>query len=188
MSKDPFFESEHGRQREHRAHLHGSSEMYNEVHRLRGAHHLHGHGHGHHLHYHLHEHGAHKHLPNLSLEEHGDAKPSANGFGQRLLEGLGAPVTAANLKFLDAWHLAEGGSRDNPFNTSQYARGARTFNGDGVKRYGSVDVGLHATIATLKNGLYGNVLKALYRGDDPHATALALKSSKWGSHNITNFI
>ncbi len=196
MSKDPFFESEHGGQRDHRAHLHGQSEMYNEVHRLRGAHHLHGHGYGHHAPHHLHDHGAHKHLPHLSLEDHsghrrahlGDATPSANGFGLRLLEGLGAPVTAANLKFLDAWQRAEGGSPDNPFNTSQRERGARTFNSDGVKRYGSMEVGLHATIATLRNGLYGGVLHALYRGDSPHAAALALRNSPWGSHNITNFV
>jgi hypothetical protein len=102
-------------------------------------------------------------------------------FGVRLLRMLGMPVTGANIKFLDAWQRAEGGSADNPFNTTWDLPGATNFNSVGVKRYRSVADGLTATVNTLRNGLYDPILKALRNGDDPMAAAQAVASSPWGT-------
>jgi len=102
-------------------------------------------------------------------------------FGTRLLEKLNLPVTAANLTFLSAWQKAEGGSADNPFNTTQDAPGATNFNSVGVKRYPSVAEGLDATAETLTNGYYGGILTALQQGNDPMAAARAVAASPWGT-------
>ena len=128
------------------------------------------------------------HKPKEFSSDKGDATPSKTGFSERLLQGIGAPVTAANLKLLDAWQRAEGGPKNNPLNTSQYEPGATTFNKDGVKRYGSLDVGIEATIATLKSSNYKGIVASLKAGNDAHTTALAIRDSIWGSKNITNFV
>jgi hypothetical protein len=110
-----------------------------------------------------------------------NASPSKSGFGEALLKRLGLPDTPANMAFLDAWQKAEGGSADNPFNTTQNAPGARTFNGIGVKRYPSVEVGVEATAKTLKNGYYNEILSAMKRGDNAHVTAIAVSHTPWGT-------
>jgi len=110
-----------------------------------------------------------------------EASPSHSGFGKALLERLGLPVTEANLEFLDAWQKAEGGSADNPFNTTQGAPGAVSINGVGVKRYTSIEEGIEATAKTLKNGHYGEILAALGAGDNAHRTAVAVAHTPWGT-------
>lgn len=105
-------------------------------------------------------------------------------FGTRLLQKLNLPVTAANLAFLSAWQKAEGGSADNPFNTTQDAPGATNFNSIGVKRYPSVAEGLDATAETLNNGYYGGILAALRQGSDPMVAARALADSPWGTGSL----
>lgn len=102
-------------------------------------------------------------------------------FGVRLLQKLNLPVTEENLKFLNAWQQAEGGSDDNPFNTTQDADGATNFNSVGVKRYPSIDVGLDATAETLTNGYYNNILASLQQGNSASASADALAQSPWGT-------
>lgn len=87
---------------------------------------------------------------------------------------------------MDAWQKAEGGSADNPFNTTQDAPGAVNFNRIGVKRYPSVDEGVEATAKTLLNGKYNSILNAL-KQSHTHQAAVALASGPWGTHNITNF-
>ena len=108
------------------------------------------------------------------------ADPSTqDGFFAGVLAGIGAPVTPANMQFLRAFARAEGGSPDNPFNTSQKAAGSSTFNTHGVQRYGDPAVGMQATIKTLTNGMYQNIIAALKRGTDPFAAAQALSGSPW---------
>ena len=109
------------------------------------------------------------------------AAPSKSGFAEALLQKLGAPVTQENIKFLDAWQRAEGGSPDNPFNTTQDAPGARNFNSVGVKRYASMEQGLEATLKTLLNGRYGGIVQALRQGTSAKAAADALAASPWGT-------
>lgn len=110
-----------------------------------------------------------------------ESSPSKSGFGEKLLNKLGMPVTKSNLDFLDAWQKAEGGSADNPFNTTQNMPGARKFNSVGVKRYPSVDVGIDATAKTLTNGYYNEILSALKSGENAHKAAVAVSHTPWGT-------
>ena len=105
------------------------------------------------------------------------------GWQGALLKQLGAPATRANLKFLNAWAQAEGGSASyNPFNTTQGASGASDYNSVGVKNYGSPGQGIHATAQTLLNGRYNPIVSGLRSG---HATATQLATevahSPWGT-------
>ena len=113
------------------------------------------------------------------------AAPSIPNWQVQILHGLGAPVTQANLTFLNAWTKAEGGSAsNNPFNTTQQAPGASTYNSVGVRNYGSPQQGITATIQTLTNGKYGNILSALKQGTDARAAATALANSPWGTGSL----
>jgi hypothetical protein len=111
-----------------------------------------------------------------------DLKPGdMDSYFKAVLQRLGLPVTDANLKFMRAWQKAEGGDETNPFNTTQDAPGASNFNSVGVKRYPDMATGVNATVQTLSNGLYENILAALRAGNDPLAVANALANSPWGT-------
>lgn len=99
-----------------------------------------------------------------------------------ILKGVGAPITPANLTALQAWHQAEGGSAsNNPFNTTQPLAGATPYNSVGVRNYPTPEAGIQATVQTLTNGRYGNILGALKQGSDPVAVAKAIAQSPWGT-------
>lgn len=86
-------------------------------------------------------------------------------FATSLLKGLGYPVTAANLSFLNAWMRREGGGgANNPLNTTQRMTGSTSFNSVGVQNYANIATGVQATIKTLRNGRYGDLLTALQSG------------------------
>lgn len=107
-------------------------------------------------------------------------------WAQALLGYLGLPVTSQNLTAITAWELAEGGNwfnsaRFNPLDTTMPEPGATDMNGVGVKAYTSWAEGFTATIATLRNGLYGPILAALQKGDDALAVAAAVAASQWGT-------
>lgn len=107
---------------------------------------------------------------------------SPQQFAAAILHGIGAPVTTANVHALMAWQRAEGGgARFNPFNTTQTAPGASSYNSVGVRNYTSYAQGLHATIQTLKNGYYPGVLAALHQGHNALAVAAAVGRSPWGT-------
>lgn len=113
---------------------------------------------------------------------------------QQILRGIGAPATPQNLRFLDQWHQREGGgdknnANFNPLNTTQGAPGAGSINSVGVKSYRSGQQGIAATITTLLNGHYGDIVGGLRSG---RATAAQLANSRglmtwgtgrWGSGN-----
>jgi len=110
----------------------------------------------------------------------------------QLLRGIRAPVTPQNVRFLNEWHLREGGgdknnANFNPLNTTQGAPGAGSINSVGVKSYRSGQQGISATVATLLNGHYGDIVGGLRSG---RATAAQLANSpslsvwgtgRWGS-------
>ena len=109
------------------------------------------------------------------------------GWEQQVLRGIRAPVTSQNLRFLDQWHLREGGgdknnANFNPLNTTQGAPGAGSINSVGVKSYRSPGQGIAATVATLLNGHYGDIVGGLRSG---RATAAQLANSRsldtWGT-------
>jgi hypothetical protein len=130
-----------------------------------------------------------KHNPAEKYEGHGDSSsPSRTGFSAALLARLGAPATAANMALLDVWQKAEGGSSENPFNTTLRSSHGRAVNSAGVERYDSMTAGLNATVSTLNEAKYRNIVAALRKGQSAHLTALAIKNSSWGTSNITNFV
>lgn len=115
-------------------------------------------------------------------------------FYKSILKGIGAPITDENMKFLYAWRQAEGGkARNNPFNTTQSKPGSTFYNclkkgisgcKGGVRNYVSSQDGVDATIKTLKNGRYQNIINALKSGDSAEKSAQALKSSPWGTGEL----
>lgn len=111
------------------------------------------------------------------------AAPRVPGWQGTILSDLGAPVTPENLLFMNDWSRAEGGGADNnPFNTTQPGyHEIGNYNSVGVKRYGDPNSGIQATVHTLQNGRYGNILAALRKGDSAVAAAQALANSPWGT-------
>jgi hypothetical protein len=110
---------------------------------------------------------------------------SDEDFYREILRGIGAPETENNLLYLFAWRQAEGGNATfNPFNTTQKAEGASNYNKVGVKNYTSPEQGLKATIKTLLNGRYGEIISSLKRDADPMETAEALERSPWGTGGL----
>lgn len=90
-------------------------------------------------------------------------------FAKALLDKLGYPATSANINSLVTWQKREGGNWNNsahynPLNTTTSETGATSMNSVGVKSYGSWDQGIEATIKTLENGRYGDILSALQSG------------------------
>ena len=121
-------------------------------------------------------------------------KTSDDEFYKSILKGVGAPITDENMKFLYAWRQAEGGkAKNNPFNTTQPKPNSTFYNclkkgisgcKSGVRNYMSSQDGIDATIKTLRNGRYENILKALKSGESAEQTAMALKASPWGTGQL----
>jgi hypothetical protein len=104
-------------------------------------------------------------------------------WAKDFLTKLGAPVTASNVDAVTAWEQAEGTKATfNPLATTQggYA-GETQFNHVGVKNFATYQDGIDANVKVITNGLYGNILAALQRGDDAMAVAQAIASSPWGT-------
>lgn len=96
------------------------------------------------------------------------------------LTGIGAPVNDTNLATLWNWTAAEkphptGAAAtqwNNPLNTTQPASGASSVNSVGVKSYPDIGTGVNATVQTLLNGHYPNIISNL-RASTP--------ASGWGN-------
>jgi hypothetical protein len=103
-------------------------------------------------------------------------------FASDLLARLGMPQTAENVRALVAWQQAEGTrAAFNPLATTQGSAGANDFNSVGVKNYTSYAQGLDATVTTLCNGRYGEILAALLDGSSASRLASAVERSPWGT-------
>jgi hypothetical protein len=99
-----------------------------------------------------------------------------------LLNRLGMPVTSENVKALAAWAQAEGTNAGfNPLATTQAMPGASSFNSVGIKNYASYADGIQATVQTLTNGRYANILAALRAGNSAIAVGQAVANSPWGT-------
>jgi hypothetical protein len=115
-------------------------------------------------------------------------------FYKAILKGVGAPITDENMKFMYAWRQSEGGkAKNNPFNTTQPKTNSTFYNclkkgisgcQSGVRNYMNSKDGIDATIRTLQNGRYRNILDALKKGTSAEQTAMALKSSPWGTGQL----
>ncbi len=97
---------------------------------------------------------------------------NAADFAAAVLSGLGDRQTAANMRSMENWEAREGGNWNNtaafnPLNTTLVYDGSHVMNGGnsaGVQAYKNWADGLAATIQTLRNGNYGDILNALASG------------------------
>jgi hypothetical protein len=110
-------------------------------------------------------------------------------FYKKILDGVDAPHTDENLKFLYAWRKAESGkAKNNPFNTTQGMKNdsnISNYNSVGVKNYSSKNIGVDATVKTLLNGRYPCIVRGLK--NDAGAEKIAACSSDlktWGTGDL----
>jgi len=110
------------------------------------------------------------------------AVPNFPGWQGMVLNGVGAPLTPANLQFINAWAQAEGGTAsNNPFNTTQGMPGSTSYNSVGVQNFTTPQQGIQATVNTLNNGYYPNILSSLRSGNSAMLSAQAVANSPWGT-------
>lgn len=102
----------------------------------------------------------------------------------QLLKGIGITPNPDNLRLASGWIQSEGGlvnGTNNPLNTTLNAPGALgAINGDGVKKFGSLDQGVAADASTLSEAPYAGIRSALQSGDQ-NAFINAVGSSPWGT-------
>jgi hypothetical protein len=91
--------------------------------------------------------------------------PTPLSWAMSLLKAGGFPQTAANLQSLISWALTEaGGGARNPLNTTQPEPGSTVFNSKNVQNFPSWATGIQATVKTLYNGYYPNIVADLKSG------------------------
>lgn len=90
-----------------------------------------------------------------------------------LLTSVGAPHSGANVASIEHWIRHEtvgwpprdtGPVVNNPLNTSEGCCGGSAINSAGVMAYPTLPDGLQATVITLENGNYGDILSRLRHG------------------------
>lgn len=133
----------------------------------------------------------------------------ADSFYIQVLQGLNIPVNATTLQFFKNWHQNElttnvgGGLTYNPFNTTRQVPGSTPLsgnpsgnNGHPVQVYQNEQQGVQATVDTLKQSQYKNLvadlksLKTMPYTDSKGASRPFLKASAdlvtspWGTHTI----
>lgn len=120
------------------------------------------------------------------------AEMTTTTWAVALLKRLHDPVTPENVRAIEGWEKAEGGhwhndAKYNPLNTTQPMPGAGNTGSQGnIKIYRSWGQGLDATVKTLHNGHYANILSALHRGNSAENVASAIASSPWGSGSLVS--
>lgn len=109
-----------------------------------------------------------------------------------VLKGIGIPSpNASQIKFMKAWRQHEDGKAAwNPLNTTQKKPNSTKYNSVPVRNYADRQSGLEATIETIKNGKYNNVIEAIKnikQDSDIDLAMIAVNNSPWGSKfNTTN--
>ncbi len=102
-----------------------------------------------------------------------------------VLSGIAAPDNDHTELFLNVWQTYEqSGAQNNPLNTTEPWPGATTFNSAGVKNYPTPSAGTGATVDTLENGSYPNILAALHSGNPftyRNQQAVADQITVWGT-------
>lgn len=110
-----------------------------------------------------------------------------------VLRALNAPVTQANLNFLNNWQRHEGGHTNNSAHwnwlNSTAGSGFPRINSVGVRSYPNYSLGIAYTASTIRNGNYQNVVRGLQKGNpyDPTLRQGILGDlSTWVSGSRTN--
>jgi hypothetical protein len=124
---------------------------------------------------------------------------SQKTWASQLLGKIGAPVTDSNISALVTWARYEGGhwnnsANYNPLNTTLDMGGNKSINSVGVKRYGSWDEGLTATVKTLLGNRssergYAAIVDALKNNAGTSAVLSAVNQSAWvhGEGKASNY-
>jgi hypothetical protein len=107
-------------------------------------------------------------------------------WAAQLLARLGAPGCSENITALVTWQAAESTvAAYNPLATTHDEPGATSMNSVGVRNYMSLDQGIDATIATMRDGSptygYGFILDSLASCGSADRTADAINASSWCS-------
>jgi hypothetical protein len=124
-------------------------------------------------------------------------------FFIKVLKGLNIPNNGNNLAFLLKWSNYEKRPLGvvhgfNPLNTTKKVLGSINMKGSinagyPVQDYPTEAAGIQATILTLKNGYYNNILAGLKSGKNVtslyNTPKIASDLKKWGTHSFAkNFI
>lgn len=100
-----------------------------------------------------------------------------------ILNGIGAPVTATNIKALEVWHQFEqSGASNNPFNTTLTTGTSTSYNSVGVQNYPDESTGVAATVQTLNQSNMSGIKTALVNGESLASIEAAINASPWGTH------
>jgi hypothetical protein len=117
-------------------------------------------------------------------------------WSEAILNGLGDPVTSANVISLGYWMQNEAGSppygivgANNPINVSQPGYGGTAIKAEGccysLYSYPSVQDGVDATVAYFNNGSYSLILAALKAGDGLTSSSLADEIGTYSGQGYT---
>jgi peptidoglycan hydrolase-like protein with peptidoglycan-binding domain len=117
---------------------------------------------------------------------------SDKDFYSAILEGVGAPVTDENLKFLYAWRRAEGGkAENNPFNTTYKLSkdlNMSNYNKVGVKNYSTPNYGIEATVNTLKSRHYTCIVDGLKNNIGAEKISRCESLKTWGTGDLVSTV
>ena len=106
-------------------------------------------------------------------------------FYRTVLTGIGAPISAKTLALLYAWRQTEGGDATyNPLNTTWKKPGSTTYNTHGVQNDRTPADGVDATVKTLLNPRYADIVAALRRDEQPSVVAEKIIASQWGTKGL----
>jgi hypothetical protein len=117
-------------------------------------------------------------------------------WSEAILQGLGAPLTSANIISIGYWMQNEAGSppygivgANNPINVSQPGHGGTPIKAEGccysLYSYPSVTDGVDATVQYLNNGSYSLILAALKAGDGLSSSSLADEFGTYSGQSYT---
>ena len=109
-------------------------------------------------------------------------------WANQFLQGIDAPITASNLDTVITWIHNENGSSFNPINTTWGKSHDEwpVINEDGVKAYPDWNTGLRASVATIQESQYSEMLDALKRGTTPQEFGGLLIPTPWGTNHFHN--
>lgn len=105
----------------------------------------------------------------------------------KFLTALDAPDTTQNRVAMVSWIASEGGAAKwNPLNTTKRMDGSTAYNSIGVQNYVSLEQGLLASIATIKEEGkgYDSIRRRLHASSWPSRTLAAIYASQWGTQKI----
>lgn len=110
-------------------------------------------------------------------------------FAVAFLNALSIPVNYDNVASIVAWESMENaGAANNPLATERIMnQGESDYNTEGVKNYPTFSVGLEATVQTILNGYYADLLYELRYGNFQSITT-AIDNSPWGTRGVNTVI